>query len=412
LLTGYVKNRRTIDADIITECTREIKSWYNSNAMFAKNAFQRIIAGAYAHFKALPAPPAAAQLLRKSLKQLGKTKEVTTKGLHFIYGALAEKVVAVSRGLSGKYRRSFTQAGLLAGLTCIVLVLASGVLKVTDSGDTHSLSEQRKVSTVGPTSNISWSPEEDKTEPGSKGPVASVGTDGIQTSRQETAPETKTSDPVPLPKHEAAPPVDAHEQPDPVALAEAALGKKDYQKALVLLAAHQGSPRGKDSHSSVLYAEALVGRAGEIIASTPLEAESMLWKAVEIVPDNAKAYLVLGKRYTRIKDYPRAIDVYRKAVHLDPLMADAFFNLGYIYATLGKYEAAEEAFSRVVRLKPPYLDKSLFNLAVVQQKLGKKTESLSNLEQAVTLGLESKKALAYLSRLKQAGGKNTPVSTR
>jgi tetratricopeptide (TPR) repeat protein len=155
-----------------------------------------------------------------------------------------------------------------------------------------------------------------------------------------------------------------------------------------------------------------VGRAGEIIASTPLEAESMLWKAVEIVPDNAKAYLVLGKRYTRIKDYPRAIDVYRKAVHLDPLMADAFFNLGYIYATLGKYEAAEEAFSRVVRLKPPYLDKSLFNLAVVQQKLGKKTESLSNLEQAVTLGLESKKALAYLSRLKQAGGKNTPVSTR
>ena len=138
----------------------------------------------------------------------------------------------------------------------------------------------------------------------------------------------------------------------------------------------------------------------------------MLWKAVEIAPDSAKAYFLLGQHYTKTKAYPRAIDVYRKAVHLDPLMTDAFFNLGYIYATIGNYEAAEEAFSRVVQLKPPYLDKSLFNLAVVQQKLGKKAESLSNLERAVTVGPENEKALAYLSRLKRAEAESTPVRTR
>lgn len=417
LLTGYVKNRRTIDGDIITECSQEITNWYNSKFIFAKNAFQRILIGAHAHFKALaalaaPAPQAAAQLVKSSLKQLGQTKEEAIKGLHFIYGALTEKVTAVARGLSGEYRRYFIRAVLLTGLASIVLALTFGMLKVTDSDGTHNLSSQRAVNTGGPTSNISWSPRKDKTEPGKKKPAASDGTVGTQTSRQASAPETQTPGPAPLPEHEAAPPVDAHEQPDPVDLAKAALAQKDYQKALKLLTAHQGSLRGKDSGASVLYAKALVGRAGEIIASAPQEAESMLWKAVEIAPDNAKAYLVLGKHYTQTKDYPRAIDVYQKAVHLDPLMTDAFFNLGYIYAALGKYKAAEQAFSRVVQLKPPYLDKSLFNLAVVQQKLGKKAESMSNLEQAVTLGLENKKALAYLSRLKRAEAKNTPVRTR
>ena len=138
----------------------------------------------------------------------------------------------------------------------------------------------------------------------------------------------------------------------------------------------------------------------------------MLLKAVRIAPGNTKAYLLLGNHYTRIKAYSRAIDAYRKAVHLAPLTTDAFFNLGFIYATIGDYKAAEEAFSRVVQLKPAYLDKSLFNLAVVQQKLGKKADSLSNLEKAVTLGLKNEKVLAYLNRLKSESTQNPPVQAK
>jgi type II secretory pathway predicted ATPase ExeA/Tfp pilus assembly protein PilF len=412
LLTGYVKNRRTIDADIIKECTREISSWYDSKSRVSVKTFQRISAGVHAHLKALRAPSAAAQFLNRSLKQLGKTKEETTKGMLFIYGALTEKVTAVARGLSGKYRRHWIQVALLAGLTSIVLVLTFGLLKGTDSGDPRSPQSQREVSTAGPTSNVSWSHEENKTKPVEMKTAASVETVGKQSAGQAKAPDTKTSDPAPLPEHEAAPLMAAHEQLDPVELSKAALEQKDYQKALMLLEARQDSRKGMDSSSSALYAKALVGRAGEILASAPREAEGMLWKAVELAPDNAKTYVLLGKHYTKIKAYPRAIDAYRKAVHLDPLIPDAFFNLGYIYATISNYEAAEQAFSRAVQLKPPYLDKSLYNLAVVQQKLGKKAESLSNLEQAVTLAPENEKALAYLSRLKRAEAKNTPVRTR
>ena len=376
------------------------------------NTFQRISAGVHARVKALGKPSVAVQLLDSVLERLSKIKEELTKGMLYFFGVLTEKVTAFTSGLAGKYRRHLIHVVLLAGLASIALILTFGVLKGTDSRDPHSMSSTREAGSVGPTPFTRWSPLANKPKLAEKKPAASVETVGQQPPGQTKAPDTETFDPVPLTEHDDAPLMAAHEQLDPVELSKAALEQKDYQKALILLEARQGSRRGKDSSTSALYAEALVGRAGEIMASAPQDAEGMLWKAVEIAPDSAKAYFLLGQHYTKTKAYPRAIDVYRKAVHLDPLMTDAFFNLGYIYATIGNYEAAEEAFSRVVQLKPPYLDKSLFNLAVVQQKLGKKAESLSNLERAVTVGPENEKALAYLSRLKRAEAESTPVRTR
>ena len=126
----------------------------------------------------------------------------------------------------------------------------------------------------------------------------------------------------------------------------------------------------------------------------------MLTKAIDVSPDNARAYLVLGQYQTRAKAYPQAIDAYRQAILLDPNLSDALYNLGYVYATTGNLKDAETAFNGVVQLKPSYLGKSLFNLAVVQQKLGKKEQSLANLEKAIALMPQNEKALAYLNRIK------------
>jgi tetratricopeptide (TPR) repeat protein len=183
-------------------------------------------------------------------------------------------------------------------------------------------------------------------------------------------------------------------------LAKGALAQKNYQLALELLDATRTPDRLPEFKP--LYAQALAGRAGRLLETSPLEAETMLNKAVALDSTNVESYFVLGKLYTRSKDYARAIAAYQKAVSLDPDLADALFNLGFIYASTGMYENAEKMFAQAVRTHPPYLDKALFNLAMVQHKLGKKEESRINLEKAVAVKPDNQKAQTFLKQFKAA----------
>jgi tetratricopeptide (TPR) repeat protein len=183
-------------------------------------------------------------------------------------------------------------------------------------------------------------------------------------------------------------------------LAKGALAQKNYQLALEILDATR-TPDGLPEFKP-LYAQALVGRAGRLLEKSPLEAETMLRKASALDSKNVDSYFVLGKLYTRSKDYARAIEAYQKAVDLDPDLADALFNLGFIYASTGLYEDAEKMFAQAVRTHPPYLDKALFNLAMVQQKLGKQEESRINLEKAVAVKPDNQKAQTFLKQFKAA----------
>ena len=122
-------------------------------------------------------------------------------------------------------------------------------------------------------------------------------------------------------------------------------------------------------------------------------------KAGEVNPKNVDAHVSLGKLYTRSKEYTLAIEAYQKAVALNPKLSDAFFNLGFIFATTGMYSDAEKLFERVVQLAPPYRDKAHFNLAVIQEKLGKRKECLANLQMAVMINPDNLKAQTYLEQL-------------
>ena len=57
-------------------------------------------------------------------------------------------------------------------------------------------------------------------------------------------------------------------------------------------------------------------------------------------------------------------------------------------------------FLRVADLKPSYLDKVLFNLAVVQQKQRKNKQCIENLEKAIKINPDNQRASQYLHRLK------------
>ena len=95
---------------------------------------------------------------------------------------------------------------------------------------------------------------------------------------------------------------------------------------------------------------------------------------------------------------------YQKAANLNHRSSDTFYNLGFIYAATKDFANAEKMFLQVVDLKPSYLDKALFNLAVVQQKQGKNQQCIENLEKAIKNNPKNQRAQQYLNQLKKYKG--------
>jgi serine/threonine protein kinase/TolA-binding protein len=149
------------------------------------------------------------------------------------------------------------------------------------------------------------------------------------------------------------------------------------------------------------YSQALRGEAAAITATNPAKAKELLIKAVGLDPSNVDGLSQFASLSLREKDYPKAIETYEKVAKIDAKRADALFNLGYAYAVTKDYAKAEQAYSKVVDLAPPYLDEALFNLAMVQVKLGKRDQSVKNLERAIQVNPKNEGAKQYLETLKK-----------
>ncbi len=381
LLTGYVKEQKVIDADIIVECGQELQ----------------LIAGSKRNRQASTplAMPASgsngADKLRKSASSMGERLRINLDRLGVgVKNAAAQGSARMSAGFNaimpsagrffGQNRRKLLPAALVVGFLIFFLALIPGAFNRTkDPGKPSATVAQVAAKPAAQKSLAAV-------------PVAQNQSGVATLSDQAIAPE---------------PPADARTQK-----AAAALAANDYKTALALLEASPVGTASEDAGDGGLYAQALVGRAGEIMSASPAEAEALLVKATEVAPVMVEPRLMLGRRYIHTKDYPRAIDAYKRVIDLDPTSSDAFFNLGFIYATTGKYAEAEKAFEKAVSLKPAYLAKSLFNLAVIQQKLGKREQSIASLEEAVTLNPENEKALAYLNRLRQSSPSPKPEQGR
>ena len=156
-----------------------------------------------------------------------------------------------------------------------------------------------------------------------------------------------------------------------------------------------------DKRVSTLYSQALIGQASNILEEVPERAKALLLKAVKLNPESSQGNFLLGRIYTKQKDYTSAIASYQTAIELDPKMYNAYFNLGYIYAIKKDYNNAQEMFSRVVTLSPPFLDEALYNLAIVQRKMGNIQDCIINLENAVAINPENKNAKKLLETLKK-----------
>ena len=189
-------------------------------------------------------------------------------------------------------------------------------------------------------------------------------------------------------------------KPDIFEQAKTALHNKNFKQAIELF--EQVIAQNPTNATAIkwYYSKALQGQAKSELITNPDAAEALLSTAIEVDPGNAEAHFDLGRLYTKSKNYPKAIIAYQKAANLNHRSPDAFYNLGFIYAATKDYANAEKMFFHVVDLKPPYLDKVLFNLAVVQQEQGKNQQCIENLEKAIKNNPKNQRAQQYLNQLK------------
>jgi tetratricopeptide (TPR) repeat protein len=150
---------------------------------------------------------------------------------------------------------------------------------------------------------------------------------------------------------------------------------------------------------SLPYAEALVGLANSLNGTNPEQAISLFNQAIQFDPNRVQSYFQLGMIFLKQDDYAAAAENFEKVIEINPNLPDAFFNLGFIHAHLKEYVKAEEMYAQVVELNPSYLDEALFNLALIQSKLGKKDESVTNIKKAVEVNPKNELAQNYLKKI-------------
>lgn len=196
----------------------------------------------------------------------------------------------------------------------------------------------------------------------------------------------------------AAPPAQEQEA-GKIEQAQQALGAKRYSTAVALFEAAFAEKPDLEAKMKGPYEEALLGKADSLKKTDPAAREKLLLKAVDVDPDSVKAHFELGLLYVQNRNFPEAIKQYEKVKELDPNSTDAFFNLGYLYAMSKDYENAEKAYQRVVELKPEYLDEALFNLAMVERRLGKKAECIANLKKALKVNPKNERVRNYLKMI-------------
>jgi type II secretory pathway predicted ATPase ExeA/Tfp pilus assembly protein PilF len=391
LLTGYLKDRTQITAAIVGECAREMRRIDPLPGVLGRlpavffSDWRWTWAEEWRQWPWVESCRRGTRAIGRGLSQVWKRSGAAVAGL--VSGGTA----ALARRAQGGRRTSLSFGGqrrVLAGvlaLAVLALVLVGGwkIMRRAELA-TETAARANGVAAAQPDKPYALTHFPSKAQAPQAG-TGAAGHPGLPTSVAGASPSN------------ADPP---HRHADWIK-ALTRLNQGNYKEAVILMEAE-----GPSAEQAPVYAQALVGRAGQLMESDPGEARSLLEKATAADPKNADAHLQLGHMLIRAKQNLKAIQHYETTLKLGSTSAEVFYNLGYLYAGSGNLSAAEEMFTRVVALKPDYLDKALFNLAVVQQKLGKSKQSMATLETALTLRPDNEKAQAYLKTLK-AGSRET-----
>lgn len=86
------------------------------------------------------------------------------------------------------------------------------------------------------------------------------------------------------------------------------------------------------------------------------EALGIYAKALKIDPNSAKVYAHVGALYAEREDWQKALDYYQQSAIINPNSAEVYSNLAQIWEELGDTEKALECFYQAIDLNPTFLD--------------------------------------------------------
>lgn len=121
-------------------------------------------------------------------------------------------------------------------------------------------------------------------------------------------------------------------------------------------------------------------RNGDLIG-----AERHWRRALELAPDNADAWHLLGVLFWRAKSYDEALTWISRAIELVPDHADFHANITSVLNDLGRFDEAIAAGRRALKLQPDHAV-ALNNLANALAALGHVDEATDLLKRSVALG--------------------------
>lgn len=147
------------------------------------------------------------------------------------------------------------------------------------------------------------------------------------------------------------------------------------------------------------YAESLEKWALSLKKQEPKKATELLEKALAVDPGRVRSRFELAYLYTASGRNEKAIQAYEHIAHREPPIPEAVFNLAYLHAVGKDFAKAEALYRRLADLAPAYLDEVLFNLALVQEKQGKRAGCVENLRKAVTYNPANQSARDYLRKM-------------
>jgi Tfp pilus assembly protein PilF len=134
------------------------------------------------------------------------------------------------------------------------------------------------------------------------------------------------------------------------------------------------------------------------------QAEDLLKKALELNPKNNNAYAELGWLYLARGGPRQAEDFFKKTIELDPKNDCAYALLGRLYREQGEFSKAEDLSKTALELNPRNIIAS-FQLCWLYRKQGKLSQAESLLKKVIELNPKNERLLAALASLYEEMGK-------
>ncbi len=134
------------------------------------------------------------------------------------------------------------------------------------------------------------------------------------------------------------------------------------------------------------------------------EAEREFKRALELDPDNARAYNGYGGYLQARGRFEEAIAARRHAQKLDPLSPDLTANVGYPYYYARQYDQAIGCYRQALEMEPNYFWASLWLGQVLVQE-GKYDEAIVEINKAVNLSGRNVRTVASLAHAYAVAGR-------